>query len=439
MSSRAVFDDEGEAIRVTIEDVREALETVPRDQVGAFEIYLHELDQLLNNRATCELQRKLAAAALENDLAIDEALRLEQQAISDRQVAGRLSGRTATISEEAQEQVRHHEIDNEAMLAHVTNGLSIESDDDSTTVISDAGQTCSVVTQNSSSTGSVERYLDLLRAEENRPSIICMICEEDYHPTVTSTLNCRHIWCRHCLREQFEAATRSESSWPPRCCGQTIAAENIRVLLNPSLLARYAAKSIEWATTNRTYCHENTCSEFILPQTITGRRARCPRCERVTCSECKKAYHVNEPCPEDSENDNILRQMAEENGWPRCPGCDRYVEITHGCNHMTCLCRTQFCYQCSREWKQCQCPQFTEHLLLAEEERVVNREGIVGEAAREEVRRNILERHECAHTGDFTRTGGGICDECNQLLPNYLMRCQGCHIAVCRRCRFQRI
>ncbi|KAL9619552.1 MAG: hypothetical protein Q9160_005828 [Pyrenula sp. 1 TL-2023] len=272
MSSRAIFDDEGEAIRLMLDDIHEALKTVPNDQLAALEIQLRELEQVLDNHAGCELQRKLAAAAFENGLAIDEALRLEQEAISDRQAAARLSGRTAAISEEAQDQVRHQEIDNEAVLARLTGNLSIEPDDDSTTVASETGQTCSAIAQDSSATGSFERYLDLLRAEENRPSIVCMVCEEDYHSAATSTLDCRHIWCRHCLCERFEAATKNEGSWPPRCCGQMIAAESIRALLNPSLLARYAAKSIEWATTDRTtHVRNSYCLKQLLDAELVVR------------------------------------------------------------------------------------------------------------------------------------------------------------------------
>lgn len=109
-------------------------------------------------------------------------------------------------------------------------------------------------------------------------------------------------------------------------------------------------------------------------------------------------------------------------------------------SYYRCYCKTQFCYECSERWKHCECPQFEDDRLLAEEERVANRRGAVGEAERDEVRREILERHECGHQLGFDRVeGSNTCDECNQLLREYLMQCRGCHILVCRRCQTHRL
>ena len=36
------------------------------------------------------------------------------------------------------------------------------------------------------------------------------------------------------------------------------------------------------------------------------------------------------------------------------------IELNHGCFHMTCRCKTQFCYRCGAQWKTCSCPQWEE-------------------------------------------------------------------------------
>jgi hypothetical protein len=42
------------------------------------------------------------------------------------------------------------------------------------------------------------------------------------------------------------------------------------------------------------------------------------------------------------------------------------VELAQGCYHMTCRCRAEFCYLCSKPWKNCPCPQWDERRLLVE-------------------------------------------------------------------------
>lgn len=66
--------------------------------------------------------------------------------------------------------------------------------------------------------------------------------------------------------------------------------------------------------------------------------------------------------PEDLQVLELARAMS----WRRCPACKAFVELTHGtrsnaslsccgsdgsifsgCNHMTCLCRFEFCHRCA--------------------------------------------------------------------------------------------
>lgn len=44
------------------------------------------------------------------------------------------------------------------------------------------------------------------------------------------------------------------------------------------------------------------------------------------------------------------------------------IELTTGCFHMTCRCKTQFCYLCSSPWKTCQCPRWDEQRLVTRAE-----------------------------------------------------------------------
>ncbi|TRM63513.1 hypothetical protein BD626DRAFT_630022 [Schizophyllum amplum] len=45
-----------------------------------------------------------------------------------------------------------------------------------------------------------------------------------------------------------------------------------------------------------------------------------------------------------------LLQLAHNNDWRRCPRCLIFIELVHGCNHMSCICGMQFCYKCGSPW-----------------------------------------------------------------------------------------
>jgi hypothetical protein len=179
-----------------------------------------------------------------------------------------------------------------------------------------------------------------IELETSESEIECHICYGDNRAEDTVTIgHCQHKWCRTCIRDAFENAIANEVNWPPKCCQLEITPANANKLMTADLRGRYTTKSIEWSTANRTYCYEKTCSTFVQPQNSsnvqTSRRGTCQSCSRVTCTACKQQYHEEEPCPENSENDNLLRDMAARNMWRTCYSCRKLVSITTGCCHIT--------------------------------------------------------------------------------------------------------
>ncbi|KAL1968066.1 hypothetical protein VTN77DRAFT_2196 [Rasamsonia byssochlamydoides] len=171
------------------------------------------------------------------------------------------------------------------------------------------------------------------------------------------------MYCMNCLRQFFESTFTDEALFPPRCCQRLIDVELVRPLLTSEIVATFERRTEEINTADRTYCSSPDCPTFISPTTIADNRASCPRCHTVTCSICKRASHEGEDCPEDPVLQQVL-QIAEERGWRRCLSCKRVVELIFGCNHITCICRTEFCYACGLRWKTCQCPIWDENRLL---------------------------------------------------------------------------
>ena len=161
----------------------------------------------------------------------------------------------------------------------------------------------------------------------------CIACDGDTpRPDVCQT-PCGHYYCRECLHTLFELSTTDETLYPPRCCRQIIPLPSAKLYLDAALIRAFEEKSIEFKSSDRTYCCQPTCSSFITSATISGEQATCAVCGTITCTICKSNAHSGD-CPEDVATQQVL-ETARQEGWQRCYNCRRIVELDVGCNHMT--------------------------------------------------------------------------------------------------------
>ncbi|CAF4744335.1 unnamed protein product [Rotaria sp. Silwood1] len=242
---------------------------------------------------------------------------------------------------------------------------------------------------------------------------------------------------------------QDETLMPPRCCQKIIPIDLAK--LTSTQIENFHAKHLEYSTKDRLYCSQPTCSTFIPPKRIVNGIGTCPKsgCGITTCSICKAASHGKLDCPKDEATAAVLA-TARKAGWTRCYQCRTMVELTHGCYHMTCRCRAEFCYVCSTPWKNCKCPQWDEERLFVEARvrtaRIPARQiaqtnnGINFNEAVQRMANQLRANHECRHTNGWAYTrGGGRCEECGNYLPQYLFRCYQCHLMACNRCRRNRL
>ncbi|KAL3479213.1 hypothetical protein BJX99DRAFT_268635 [Aspergillus californicus] len=322
----------------------------------------------------------------------------------------------------------------------------------------------------------------------------CVACRERNDFVNVARFPCQHEYCRSCLEDLFKASMTDESLFPPRCCRQPIKMNIARIFLKSDLVEQYEKKKIEFETPNRTYCYSSQCCAFISTAHINGEVATCPDCGHTTCTNCKARAHTGD-CPNDTSMQQLLA-TAQENGWQRCYSCWRIVELDHGCNHMTCRCGANFCYNCGVMWKNCQCEQWNERRLLARAYQIIDREAdqlpaaapppdideprledqpvpeidesflLTQETQPEEAdeeshataealavpnrrtSRDVLvartiqglrEYHECAHSRWNFISGPHQCEECFYHLRNYIFECRQCRIQACNRCRRNRL
>lgn len=189
-------------------------------------------------------------------------------------------------------------------------------------------------------------------------STSCVCCREDFSRATASaslhTLPCGHTYCHSCLCVMISQSAADESRMPPRCCTQPVPSSTVRRVLpeaaQQSFLKAVLLYSTPWEA--RMFCPGPGCGAFIPPG--AGRRRPfevvCPACGTGVCVTCRRGGHrPGQDCPDDGELDAVLR-MGERSGWRRCYKCRTLVELTHGCTHMTCRCRAQFCYICGAAW-----------------------------------------------------------------------------------------
>ncbi|KAL2838628.1 IBR finger domain protein [Aspergillus pseudoustus] len=326
----------------------------------------------------------------------------------------------------------------------------------------------------------------------------CVACREQADFVNVIRAPCQHEYCRPCLANLFELSMTDESLFPPRCCRQTINLTTARIFLKSDLVEQYEKKKVEFETPNRTYCYSLDCGAFINMSYINGDVATCHNCGHTTCTNCKRRAHTGD-CPDDTALQQLLT-TAQNNGWQRCFSCWRMVELDHGCNHMTCRCGAQFCYNCGVEWKNCQCEQWNEHRLLARAYQIIDREADQPAAAVphldidehlfedqpvpetpdrhsqiqevqpegtdaidvepsatveapsflpgsrtqrdllvERTMQELRDNHECGHSRWKFLRGPHRCEECFHHLREFIFECRQCRIQACNRCRRNRL
>jgi hypothetical protein len=125
----------------------------------------------------------------------------------------------------------------------------------------------------------------------------CVICGDPIRAANSFHAPCTHRYCRGCIVDLVESATRDEALFPLRCCHQSFELADIRPFLTSHLFRRMSDKALEFGTpsSNRVYCTSATCSAFLGPASGGRMNIVCPQCQTIVCSACKNVAHANDP------------------------------------------------------------------------------------------------------------------------------------------------
>ncbi|KAJ0075199.1 hypothetical protein Patl1_34850 [Pistacia atlantica] len=212
---------------------------------------------------------------------------------------------------------------------------------------------------------SMEMPMMELESGESSKSF-CEICAERKEiDEMFNTESCVHSYCRDCMSKHV--ATKLQDNvitvtCPGLNCKSILEFDVCRPLLLKGVVEIWEEAICEqmFDVSQRFYCPFKDCSAMLVTendgQVITS--SECPFCHRLFCAQCYVPWHCGIECEEfqrlnvdeRGREDLMVRELAKEKKWGRCPKCKYYVERTDGCPHMTCRCKFEFCYGCGIEW-----------------------------------------------------------------------------------------
>ncbi|KAI0374362.1 hypothetical protein BV20DRAFT_961512 [Pilatotrama ljubarskyi] len=430
-------DDTSALLNILVELSLEEIEQVERQRKGksrddhlyddeelAFQLFQEELLALDAFSHDLALARELDSQ-LNGDIRLHEAFaRQEEMDRRDREFAMALED---GLYESLQDTFQHT-----AESTHRSNGPAAASTSAKPTSSGRAHRTRDHAAPSSSAAAATAK------AEPDT----CVICMDPIEGSIVYA-PCGHRYDVACFVDLIRAAVVDETLFPPACCRQPFAMEELRVYLDSKLQKEFDKKAIEFGTKNRVYCHDPTCSTFLGAATHRASRLMCTTCWKYTCGHCKGAAHSSSiPCT--STEDATVLAMAEQEGWKQCPSCGHLVELSSGCHHMTCRCRHEFCYLCTAPWKTCSCEQWDDDRLFeAAENRVVQQrlhdpppEEAVDEVDYHQRIWQEAERlrfdHHCPHVWCYV-FGPNFCENCGQFSHPF-WHCPMCQLHLCARC-----
>lgn len=188
----------------------------------------------------------------------------------------------------------------------------------------------------------------------------CVICYNDTSAERMFSVNkCRHRFCFQCVKQHVEV--KLLQGMVPKCphdgCKSELVIDACGKLLTPKLSELWKQRIKENAipVTDRVYCPYPRCSALMSRTKISesansllavypasGVR-RCVECRGLFCVDCKVSWHGKLSCteykklhPNPPADDVKLNSLANNKMWRQCGKCQHMIELTQGCNHITC-------------------------------------------------------------------------------------------------------
>ncbi|KAG5498713.1 hypothetical protein JKF63_03001 [Porcisia hertigi] len=217
----------------------------------------------------------------------------------------------------------------------------------------------------------------LTRGSAGTP-IVCEICAMEYNAHEVAGLStCRHYFCVECWRDHIKSRVLENligTSCPEQGCYEVVGlpvmcelfadngieAANEEIKNTRRQIQRnYLTCFVETCPTLHWCPNPQSCSGVIhtpIPP-LQGQGVRCLVCNNTYCLRCGYEPHRPATC----DNMRLWKNYCLKEGanlayilshTKQCPLCEKAIEKSGGCNHMTCKCGHEFCWVCLGPWKQ---------------------------------------------------------------------------------------
>ncbi|KAF7590752.1 hypothetical protein BBP40_002490 [Aspergillus hancockii] len=147
-----------------------------------------------------------------------------------------------------------------------------------------------------------------LKSQAHLQCVACVETKPSYD--MVKTL-CAHHYCRSCINRLVQDSLDDESLFPLRYCRVSIPLSTMQDFLNQEEVKEFEEKTLEYNDTNRTYCANTQCLQYIHPASAAPCVRACFSCSTKTCITCKKQAHTG-LCPE--EKAEILKWQKRITG-----------------------------------------------------------------------------------------------------------------------------
>jgi E3 ubiquitin-protein ligase RNF144 len=184
-----------------------------------------------------------------------------------------------------------------------------------------------------------------------RAKIHCKICMERAAETkIFRIKSCNHYFCYSCIvlyiTSKLDENIATIPCPHPGCKSGSLDPLTCQDVLPAATFDKWNSVLCESSLgAKKFYCPFKDCSALLVDEGDENvRNCECPHCNRMFCARCKVPWHGDMSCrefqrlgkDERGEEDLMLRKLAKDKKWQRCPQCRMYVEKIDGCMFMQC-------------------------------------------------------------------------------------------------------
>ncbi|CAF3638312.1 unnamed protein product [Rotaria sp. Silwood1] len=198
-----------------------------------------------------------------------------------------------------------------------------------------------------------------------RECVVCMRANSLDQFEKSYSNECQHVQrtvCNRCVYQHIKHVLKGESrnnvSCPEPNCPVHFTYATIRSILlshgATDLFHKYddqlARQSLE-QNPNYFVCPYSDCrlGQFQDMTRNTTACITCVYCQRMICSFHRTVWHTDMTCDKYDQcqtSANHSTKLWLKRHTKLCPKCRRPIEKILGCDHITCICRYEFCWEC---------------------------------------------------------------------------------------------